>query len=174
MRRTAGVPRGLLRFLVIRLLSEKPLSGAEIGEEITRQTMGRWKPSPGSIYPLLAWLRDKSYTRELQKENDGMKRYQLTPEGKKFLEEQVTFGKKFLKKLEFLVPMLVSGIQFDPNYKKFHAIREPARRFAMALLKLRMEVAENLTEPAVKEIGGFLTETVEKLEGMINDLKKET
>jgi len=38
MRRTAGVPRGLLRFLVLKLLKEKPMSGAEIVEKIEKET----------------------------------------------------------------------------------------------------------------------------------------
>jgi len=107
MKRTAGVPRGLLRFLVLKLLKEKPMSGAEIVEEIERETGGRWKPSPGSIYPLLAWLQDKDYTKELPKEESGMKRYKLTDRGEKFFEEQARFGERLRKKLEFLAPMLL-------------------------------------------------------------------
>ena len=48
--KTVGVPRGLLRFLVLKMLSEKPMSGTEIAKQIEEQTGGRWKPSPGSIY----------------------------------------------------------------------------------------------------------------------------
>ncbi|MFX0203827.1 MAG: PadR family transcriptional regulator, partial [Candidatus Hodarchaeota archaeon] len=92
MRRTAGVPRGLLRFLVLKLLMEKPMSGAEIVEEIERETDRGWKPSPGSIYPLLASLQDKGYTDELPTGESGMKQYALTDEGKTFFEEQVKFG----------------------------------------------------------------------------------
>ncbi len=32
--RTLGVPRGLLRFLVLKMLSEKPMAGFEIAEQI--------------------------------------------------------------------------------------------------------------------------------------------
>ena len=71
---TIGVPRGLLRFLVLRMLSEKPMSGAEIAEKIEAQTSGRWKPSPGSIYPLLAWMLRKGFTEELPKKVEGFKR----------------------------------------------------------------------------------------------------
>ena len=42
--RTVGVPRGLLKFLVLKMINEKPMSGAEIVEEIEKQT-GSWKPS---------------------------------------------------------------------------------------------------------------------------------
>ena len=54
IKRTGGVPRGLLRFLVLNMLAKKPMSGSEIVEVIENETAGRWKPSSGSIYPLLA------------------------------------------------------------------------------------------------------------------------
>ena len=52
--RSVGVPRGLLKFLVLKMINEKPMSGVEIVEEIEKQT-GSWKPSSGSIYPLLSF-----------------------------------------------------------------------------------------------------------------------
>ena len=66
--RTLGVPRGLLRFLVLKMLSEKPMSGTEIIEEIQTQT-GSWKPSPGSIYPLLSWMLKKATPKNCQEMN---------------------------------------------------------------------------------------------------------
>ena len=85
--RTVGLPRGLLRFLVLNMLREKSLSGTEIVEIIENQTEGNWKPSPGSIYPLLAWLSDKGFTKELPRAQDGLKRYSFTELGNKFLEK---------------------------------------------------------------------------------------
>ena len=35
--RTVGVPRGLLKFLVLKMINEKPMSGAEIVEEIEKK-----------------------------------------------------------------------------------------------------------------------------------------
>jgi DNA-binding PadR family transcriptional regulator len=63
------------------------MSGAEIIREIEENTSMRWKPSPGSIYPLLSWLLDSGYTRELPDSEAGVRRYELTNEGKKFYEE---------------------------------------------------------------------------------------
>ena len=55
------------------------MSGSELMEEIEKHTGGHWKPSPGSIYPLLSWLQDNGYIKELPSEN-GLKRYELTQE----------------------------------------------------------------------------------------------
>lgn len=172
MKRTAGVPRGLLRFFVLKLLKEKPMSGAEIVDKIEKETGGRWKPSPGSIYPLLAWLQDKGYTKELPKEESGMKRYKLTDKGEKFFEEQARFGERLRKKLEFLVPMLIGGFQMGINGERLREIREPAKRLIAALLDLRMALKEDLTEQTAREVAEILNDSAEKLEQIIERIKK--
>jgi DNA-binding PadR family transcriptional regulator len=63
------------------------MSGAEIIREIEDNTSMRWKPSPGSIYPLLSWLLESGYTRELSGSEAGVRRYELTEDGRKVLEE---------------------------------------------------------------------------------------
>ena len=40
------------------------MSGSEIVGKIERETGGKWKPSPGSIYPLLGGLQEKGFTQE--------------------------------------------------------------------------------------------------------------
>ncbi len=77
MKQTEGVPRGLLRFLVLKFLAERPISGSEIVGKIAHETGGKWKPSPGSIYPLLAGLQEKGFTQESFAVENGMKHYSL-------------------------------------------------------------------------------------------------
>jgi len=151
MKRTAGVPRGLLRFLVLKFLAEKPMSGAEIVEVIERETGGKWKPSPGSIYPLLAWLQDKGYTNESSRVESGMKRYILTEEGKKFFEEHVKFGQKFLEKMEWLAPMLIGGFHFGTNHENLLDARESAKRVLETFIEFQA-IKDNLTKQDVEEI----------------------
>jgi DNA-binding PadR family transcriptional regulator len=121
--KTTGVPRGLLRLLVLKMLNEKPMSGAEISEQIEKQTNGHWKPSSGSIYPLLAWMHGKGYT--------------FTVQGSKFFEKQIELGKDFLDKMEFLLPMLIGGLQFEPNKKKLRIVVEPARKSISTFMSIR-------------------------------------
>jgi DNA-binding PadR family transcriptional regulator len=85
-RHVSIVPKGYLRYQVLRLLNTNPMSGSEIMKQLDIQTAGRWKPSPGSIYPLLAWLQDNSYIEESSSEA-GVKRYKLTESGRAFLGE---------------------------------------------------------------------------------------
>ncbi len=171
MRRTAGVPRGLLRFLVLKLLMEKPMSGAEIVEEIERETGGRWKPSSGSIYPLLAWLQDKGYTTESPTIESGMKRYVLTDEGKTFFGNQVKFGQKFLKKLEFLAPLFVGGFQFGINHQNLRGVRESGKRLVKTFIDLRDAAKDNLTKQDAEEIAKILNSCAERLEKIAGRIK---
>jgi DNA-binding PadR family transcriptional regulator len=173
MRRTPSVPKGLLRFLVLKLLTEKPLSGAEIVEEIERETDGRWKPSPGSIYPLLASLQDKGYTHESPNGEGGMKRYVLTEEGRTYFEEQVTFGQKFMKKLEFLAPMLVGGFQLGVNHENLQNVRASAKRVVKTFIDLRTAMKDNLTKQDAEEIAQIFDHCAQKLEKVAQRIKEK-
>ena len=54
-----GVVRGMLPFYVLSLLREAPRYGTELMRMIESATGGTWKPSPGSLYPLLKRLEDE-------------------------------------------------------------------------------------------------------------------
>jgi DNA-binding PadR family transcriptional regulator len=174
-KRTGGVPRGLLRFLVLNMLAKKPLSGSEIVEVIEKETGGRWKPSSGSVYPLLARLHDTGFTTESPSEETGIKRYALTPKGKTLFEKQINFGQKMLNKLEFLVPLLISGFQFDPNDEKIlSGTREPAKRVVMTLLDLRAEKSYQLTVQDSKEIEKILNTCADDLEKVVQRIREKS
>jgi DNA-binding PadR family transcriptional regulator len=173
MRRPPSVPRGLLRFLVLKLLTEKSLSGAEIVEEIERETEGRWKPSPGSIYPLLASLQERGYTNESPPGESGMKRYVLTAKGRTYFKEQVTFGQKFMKKLEFLIPMLVGGFQLGANQENVHEVRASAKRVVKTFIDLRAAMQDDLTKQDAEEIAETFDHCAQKLEKILQRIKEK-
>lgn len=62
-----------LRIWVLSFLERSPKNGAELMDEIELMTRGWWKPSPGSIYPLLENLVQEGLVK---KRDDG--RYELT------------------------------------------------------------------------------------------------
>jgi len=69
--------RGGLRLWVVYLLRERPMNGAEIMDALEEKTMGMWRPSPGSVYPMLETLSEEGL---IEKRADG--KYELTKEGK--------------------------------------------------------------------------------------------
>jgi DNA-binding PadR family transcriptional regulator len=60
------VPRGLLRFYILRLLTKKPMKGYEVIREIEDRTDGVWKPGPGSIYPMLESMKREGLIHSAQ------------------------------------------------------------------------------------------------------------
>lgn len=70
------IPRGFSRHYVLGLLKEQQLSGKEIIDKAILQSEGRWKPSPGLIYPMLGRLLEEGLIAETE---NG--RYKITPKG---------------------------------------------------------------------------------------------
>ncbi|MCL4340369.1 MAG: PadR family transcriptional regulator [Nitrososphaerota archaeon] len=79
---------GGLKYLTLRILKGGPRNGAEIMDAVEKISMGFWRPSPGTVYPLLETLLKSSL---IEKMDDG--RYRLTQSG----EEEVNdhFGSSF-------------------------------------------------------------------------------
>ena len=71
MRRWGG-----LRYMILFMLRDTPLNGAEIMEKTESMSMGMWRPSPGSIYPMLNSMVEEGF---IMKRDDG--RYALTQRG---------------------------------------------------------------------------------------------
>jgi len=170
--KTVGVPRGLLRFLVLKILSEKPMSGAEIAEQIETQTSGRWKPSPGSIYPLLAWMLKKGFTCEEPKTEEGFKRYSFTEKGSDFLNKQIALGQDFMDRMEFLLPMLIGGLQFGSNKEKLRGTIEPARQLVTAFMVIRHNL-DLLSQEDTEEIARALKECSNRLDQLARKFRSE-
>jgi DNA-binding PadR family transcriptional regulator len=72
----SAIPRGFSRQYILGLLKEKPMTGKEIIDKAILQSEGRWRPSPGLIYPMLGRLLDEGLIYEI---DNG--RYQITPKG---------------------------------------------------------------------------------------------
>ncbi|MCS7136559.1 MAG: PadR family transcriptional regulator [Nitrososphaerota archaeon] len=170
-RHMAAVPKGFLRYHVLELLNEKPLSGSEIINEIGRVTGGCWKPSPGSVYPLLAWLQDNGYIEEVPAQESGIKRYTLTAKGKSLLEEQRKIRSHFrMEKMTVVPPFYGLWLHIPPEYAE--KINETFRRFFRAIFNLRMSLEEKFSESAMKEALDVLNDTAQKLEEIERRLRE--
>lgn len=74
-----GVPRGVLHHISLVILKKGPMSGSELAEEIERYT--DWRPSPGSIYPLLSHLKEEGMIEPYPDEDPSLKRFKITEKG---------------------------------------------------------------------------------------------
>ena len=85
--------RGMLGFLILYLLSKKPMHGQELAIEISNRK-GE-KPSPGTIYPALKSLREMGFISE-EKEGKTIV-YSLTERGENALKiAKIKFIKIFV------------------------------------------------------------------------------
>ncbi len=165
----AMVPKGFLRYQVLKLLSEKPMSGSELISEIEKQTEGRWKPSPGSIYPLLSWLQDKEYIREAAEQEAGVKRYVLTEQGKAFFEQHIKTREELRKRYRHFGPgpgfMGPMWYEFYPEKAK--ELRRATRDLAVAVWNLRDKLRQKYSEKVAEEARKALEEATSRIEDII-------
>jgi DNA-binding PadR family transcriptional regulator len=77
--------RGDVRAAALLLLEEQPRNGYQLMQEIEDRSGGMWRPSPGSVYPALAQLEDEGLVRS--DEGAGRRAFELTDEGRKYVEE---------------------------------------------------------------------------------------
>ncbi|HXE57328.1 MAG TPA: PadR family transcriptional regulator [Gemmatimonadales bacterium] len=84
-RRSQMFESGETKFVILRLLREKPRHGYEIIKAIEERMGGWYTPSAGTVYPTLQLLEDQGYVRGA--ETEGRRVYHITPEGERFLDE---------------------------------------------------------------------------------------
>ncbi len=72
--------RGDIRTAILRLLSEAPMHGYQMIQELRARSEGAWTPSPGSVYPALQLLADEGLVSA--EEASGKKVYSLTEAGR--------------------------------------------------------------------------------------------
>ena len=77
--------RGDVRAAALLLLAETPRNGYQLMQEIESRTNGLWRPSPGSMYPVLQQLEDEGLVRPEGPESRRF--YQLTDAGRRYVEE---------------------------------------------------------------------------------------
>ncbi|MGF0118499.1 PadR family transcriptional regulator [Promicromonospora sp. Marseille-Q5078] len=81
--RRAG--RGEIRAAVLLLLAEQPMHGYQVITELAARTDGRWRPSPGAVYPAISQLQDEGLVAVA--DDGGRRLASLTDEGRAYLEE---------------------------------------------------------------------------------------
>ncbi|MGC8497315.1 MAG: helix-turn-helix transcriptional regulator [Thermoplasmata archaeon] len=87
-----------IRFWILNLISKKEMTGAEIMERIEELSMGMWRPSPGSVYPILKDLEREGYVKA--REDLNKRYYSLTQKGSSILEEMLWLPRQRFRAFE--------------------------------------------------------------------------
>jgi len=77
--------RGAVRVAVLTLLDERPMHGYELITELETRSEGRWRPSPGAIYPALEKM--ELHGAVTSTDVDGKRQFSLTDRGRQMLAE---------------------------------------------------------------------------------------
>ncbi|SMF52269.1 DNA-binding transcriptional regulator, PadR family [Xaviernesmea oryzae] len=156
--------QGDLRLVVLALIEKEPRHGYEIIKHIEDLTYGFYAPSPGVIYPTLTYLEEAGY---VVAEADGnKKRYVITDEGRKYLDENRNFAAVILDRLSQLAERIKQrqerherGRDGGPNLP---------RSVDAAMLNLREVIARKL-EADEKKAGEFVKLLLEIAENLDRD-----
>ncbi len=84
-RRPGRGGRGDVRAAILVLLTEGPMHGYQLIQQIAERSGGVWTPSPGSVYPALSQLEDEGLVQLERVE--GRNRASLTPSGEEHVRE---------------------------------------------------------------------------------------
>jgi DNA-binding PadR family transcriptional regulator len=142
-----GVRRGDFRFIVLMALSEKPMHGYALIQEIGRTYL---RPvSAGLIYPTLQELDDMGYITH--QKSEGKKIYTLTAEGKQYLEDN-----------RDVVERLRTGREYAGRVGRFSFMRELRDMQTMALMN-----EEYIDEEKMKKIQEILAGAKKKMASIV-------
>ena len=72
--------RGDVRIGVLGVLADRPMHGYEVIRELEARSGGRWRPSPGSVYPTLQMLEDEGLVKG--EDRDGRRIFEITDAGR--------------------------------------------------------------------------------------------
>jgi DNA-binding PadR family transcriptional regulator len=132
--------RGDVRAALLLLLAEEPRNGYQLMQAIDERSGGRWRPSPGSVYPALSQLEDEGLIRAI--ERDATKLYEITDEGRTHLERHGEHAHPW-------------DIDDEPEFKSLSELRSLVGQIGMAT----MQVAQAGDEQQVARASEVLIET---------------
>ena len=111
-----GLVHGALPWYLLSLLREGPLHGIQMIHAMEEMSGGTWKPSPGSVYPVLKRLdKDGLITGKLERTRAAPKRvYRLTAKGRSALPKMQERLLCELRAAREMIDLHIEGLEQDP------------------------------------------------------------
>ena len=104
---------GDMKYVILKLLRDKPRHGYEVMKELEERMHGCYSPSPGTVYPTLQWLEDEGLV--VARDVDGKKVYEITDTGRTFLDENKDTVEDIFDRVRETVERTVGGSMVEVN-----------------------------------------------------------
>ena len=112
-RRGQWFESGDMKYVILKLLKDKPMHGYEVMKALEERTRGCYKPSPGTVYPTLQWLEDEGLVD--MRDVEGKKVYEINDAGLAFLEENRTTVEEIFDRVTEMIDRVTGGPMPDIN-----------------------------------------------------------
>jgi len=124
-RRRQWFGAGDMKYVILKLLNDKPRHGYEVMKDLEEQMHGCYSASPGTVYPTLQWLEDEGLVRA--KDVEGKKVYEITDAGLKFLEEHRDVIEDIFDRVKDAIDEVLGGGMGDLNRAMGNLMRSAYR-----------------------------------------------
>lgn len=143
---------GELRLVLLKLIADEPRHGYDLIRAIEDMTGGEYAPSPGVVYPTLTLLQDMGLIEEAAGEGPR-KPFQVTQEGRSYLDERSEEADALFERLE----------ELKPRHSDAAPAIGRAVRNLMTALSHRVS-RDGLNEDLLHEIAAVLDEAAQRIE----------
>ena len=124
------------------------MHGYEVIRELEQRSGGRWRPSPGSVYPTLQMLEDEGLVKG--QDQDGKRVFEITDAGRETLASRADEARAPWESL--------GGDQFGDMKQAAFQLGAAAMQVAHTGSKEQLDRAKQILDDARKKIYGILSE----------------
>lgn len=111
-RRGRWFEAGDMKYVILKLLRDKPRHGYEVMKDLAERFEG-YSPSPGTVYPTLQWLEDEGLVSA--RDVEGKKVYEITAAGRAFLDEHREVVDDIFERVRDAVDQALGGAMGELN-----------------------------------------------------------
>lgn len=172
-----GLPRGRklssddLQLLLLALIAERPSHGYELIKELETRSNGFYVPSPGMMYPALAYMEDQGHVTIEQEGN--RKRYAPSDEGRAYLETNRERADAMLARLQQAAEKMARMRSALSSEEGGEGARDEAMRGgwigefhdARRALKQALHARDGAAEDEQRRIAAILARAAAEIEG---------
>jgi DNA-binding PadR family transcriptional regulator len=101
------IRRAFLKYIVLKIIKDKPTHGYDIIKTVQLRSNGRWTPSAGSVYPILECLESNGFIRS--EEIERKKVYSITQRGIAALDRMTQKKIELLNEMSRIINSVTEG-----------------------------------------------------------------